>query len=34
MPEYDATRFQPPAPVASVILKSPTTNQVVSGVPM
>jgi hypothetical protein len=26
MPEYDATRFSPPAPVASVTLRNPQTN--------
>jgi len=26
MPEYDATRFSPPAPVASVALRNPHTN--------
>jgi hypothetical protein len=26
MPEYDATRFSPPAPVASVALRNPQTN--------
>jgi hypothetical protein len=26
MPEYDATRFSPPAPVARVTLRNPQTN--------
>ncbi len=34
MPAYNASAFRPPAPVAHVIVKSPTTNHVVAGVPM
>jgi predicted aspartyl protease len=26
MPEYDSTRYNPPAPVASVTLRNPATN--------
>lgn len=34
MPEYNATHFAPPAPVASVSLIHPTTGRVVDNVPM
>lgn len=34
MPAYDATRFEPPAPLARVILCNPDTSTVWSDVPM
>jgi len=34
MPEYDATLFQPPAPVAYVTLRNRTTGTVALNVPM
>jgi hypothetical protein len=34
MPAYDATRFEPPAPLARVILRNPDTGAVWSNVPM
>lgn len=34
MPEYDASRFTPPAPLAGVSLMHPSTGQVVDNVPM
>jgi predicted aspartyl protease len=34
MPEYDAENFEPPAPVAYVILRNPTTGVLLSDVPM
>lgn len=34
MPAYDAAHFQPPAPVASVALRNPTTGAVGADVPM
>jgi hypothetical protein len=34
MPAYDATRFQPPAPVALVTLRDPTTGAACADVPM
>lgn len=34
MPEYDADGFDPPAPVAYVILRNPATGALLSDVPM
>jgi hypothetical protein len=34
MPAYDATRFQPPAPVAMVTLRNPAIGDVRAAVPM
>lgn len=34
MPEYDATWFAPPAPLARVTLRNPDTAEVVTDVPM
>jgi hypothetical protein len=34
MPTYDATQFEPPAPLARVILRAPDTGAVWSNVPM
>jgi hypothetical protein len=34
MPEYDATHFSPPAPIARVSLIHPKTDQTVQDVPM
>lgn len=34
MPEYDATHFSPPAPIARVSLVHPNTGQAVDDVPM
>ncbi|MBU2609505.1 MAG: retropepsin-like domain-containing protein [Chloroflexi bacterium] len=34
MPAYDANRFDPPAPVAYVTLRHPTTGAIVSDVPL
>jgi len=34
MPAYDATRFEPPAPLARVILRNPDTSTTWSDVPM
>ena len=34
MPEYDAENYNPPAPVAYVILRNPATGAVLSNVPM
>lgn len=34
MPVYDATRFDPPAPVADVTLRNPDTGAIWPGVPM
>ena len=34
MPEYDAENFEPPAPVAYVILRNPATGVLLSDVPM
>src|SRR5215210_3256725 len=34
MPAYDATQFQPPAPIAYVMLRNGTTGTVASDVPM
>jgi hypothetical protein len=34
MPAYDATRFEPPAPLARVILRNPDTSTVWPDVPM
>ena len=34
MPAYDATQFQPPAPIAYVTLRNGTTGTVASDVPM
>jgi hypothetical protein len=34
MPEYDSVRFQPPAPVARVTIRNPSTEHEVQGVPM
>ena len=34
MPEYDAENFDPPAPVARVILRNPATGVLLSEVPM
>jgi predicted aspartyl protease len=34
MPAYDATHFQPPAPVAEVSLRHPQSGAVVANVPM
>ena len=34
MPAYDATQFQPPAPIAYVTLRNATTGTVASDVPM
>jgi hypothetical protein len=34
MPAYDATQFNPPAPVAQVTLRNPENNDMLSNVPM
>ena len=34
MPAYDATRFDPPAPLAQVILRNPANGATRPGVPM
>jgi len=34
MPPYDATQFEPPAPVARVTLRNPDTGMSISDVPM
>jgi hypothetical protein len=34
MPEYDTLRFEPPAPVANVVLRHPTSASECSEVPM
>jgi hypothetical protein len=34
MPDYDATQFDPPAPLAHVTLRNPDTGATVSDVPM
>ena len=34
MPAYDATRFDPPAPLALVILRNLDTGTILSDVPM
>jgi hypothetical protein len=34
MPAYDATRFDPPAPVADVSVRNPQTGTILSEVPM
>jgi predicted aspartyl protease len=34
MPEYDAEKFEPPAPVAYVTLRNPATGALLSDVPM
>jgi hypothetical protein len=34
MPRYDASRFDPPAPVARVTLRNPHREAMVSGVPL
>lgn len=34
MPTYDSTRFDPPAPLAAVVLRNPDTGATLSGVPM
>ncbi len=34
MPSYDATHFDPPAPIAQVILRDPHSEAAVSDVPL
>lgn len=34
MPTYDAVRFSPPAPVATVELRDPATGKILANVPM
>ncbi len=34
MPSYDATHFDPPAPIAQVILRDPHSGAAVSDVPL
>ena len=34
MPEYDATYFDPPAPVAYVTLRNPATGDILPDIPM
>src|SRR5260221_553825 len=34
MPAYDASLFDPPAPVASVVIRNPVSREVVANVPM